>query len=153
MTSSWCLKNTLLTDAWLLMFKAYLVVSFMSTIISEWDYHVCIFVHYEDRILNFPLMIYWYLPRSPWLHTVHKSMSWWRYQMETFPRYWPFVCGIHRWPVNSPHKGEWRGALVFTLIFAWINGWVNNGEAGIFETPSRLLWRHRNDSCCLFQLR
>ena len=21
------------------------------------------------------------------------------------PRYWPFVRGIHRWPVNSPHKG------------------------------------------------
>ena len=21
------------------------------------------------------------------------------------PRYWPFVSGIHRWPVNSPHKG------------------------------------------------
>ena len=21
------------------------------------------------------------------------------------PHYWPFVRGIHRWPVNSPHKG------------------------------------------------
>ena len=21
------------------------------------------------------------------------------------PHYWPFVSGIHRWPVNSPHKG------------------------------------------------
>ena len=21
------------------------------------------------------------------------------------PRYWPFVRGIHRWPVNSPHRG------------------------------------------------
>ena len=47
-----------------------------------------------------------------------------------FPRYWPFVRGIHRWPVNSPHKGQWRGALMFSLICAWINGWVNNGEAG-----------------------
>ena len=47
-----------------------------------------------------------------------------------FPRYWPFVQGLHRWPVNSPHKGQWRGALVFSLICAWINGWVNNGEAG-----------------------
>ena len=47
-----------------------------------------------------------------------------------FPRYWPFVRGIHRSPVNSPHKGQWRGALMFSLICTWINGWVNNGEAG-----------------------
>ena len=47
-----------------------------------------------------------------------------------FPRYWPFVRGIHRWPVNSPYKGQWRGALMFSLICAWINGWVNNREAG-----------------------
>ena len=47
-----------------------------------------------------------------------------------FPRYWPFVRGIHRIPVNSPHKGQWRGALMFSLICVWINGWVNNREAG-----------------------
>ena len=44
--------------------------------------------------------------------------------------YWPFVRGIHRLPVNSPHKGQWRGALMFSLICPWINGWVNNREAG-----------------------
>ena len=47
-----------------------------------------------------------------------------------FQRYWPFVRGIHRSPVNSPHKGQWREALVFSLICTQINGWVNNGEAG-----------------------
>ena len=47
-----------------------------------------------------------------------------------FPRYWPFVRGIHRSPVNSPHKGQWRGALMFTLICARINVWVNNRKAG-----------------------
>ena len=47
-----------------------------------------------------------------------------------FPRYWPFVRGIQRSPVNSPNKGQWRGALVFTLICVRINGWVNNREAG-----------------------
>ena len=47
-----------------------------------------------------------------------------------FPRYWPFVRG-NRWsPVNSPHKGQWRGALMFSLICAWITGWANNREAG-----------------------
>ena len=48
------------------------------------------------------------------------SSSWWRHQMET----------IHWSPVNSPHKGQWRGALMFSLICIWINGWVNNCEAG-----------------------
>ena len=47
-----------------------------------------------------------------------------------FLRYWPLVWGIHRSPVNSPHKGQWRGALVFSLICTWFNGWVNNREAG-----------------------
>ena len=47
-----------------------------------------------------------------------------------FPRYWPFVWGIHRSPVNSPHKGQWRGALIFSLICAWISRWVNTPEAG-----------------------
>ena len=47
-----------------------------------------------------------------------------------FPRYWPFVRGIHRSPVNSPHKGQWRGALMCSLICPRINDWVNTREAG-----------------------
>ena len=46
-----------------------------------------------------------------------------------FPRYWPFVRGIHRSPVNSPHKGQRRGALMFSLICAWTNGLVNHRDA------------------------
>ena len=57
---------------------------------------------------------------------VHDDVIKWKY----FPRYWPFVRGIHRSPVKSPHKGQWRGALMFSLIWVWINGWVNNREAG-----------------------
>ena len=44
--------------------------------------------------------------------------------------HWPFVRGIHLSPVNSPHRGQWRGALVFYLIYARINGWVNIRKAG-----------------------
>ena len=47
-----------------------------------------------------------------------------------FPRYWTFVRGIHRSPMSSPHKGQWRGALMFSLICTWINSWVNTREAG-----------------------
>ena len=50
--------------------------------------------------------------------------------MEKNPHYWPFVRGIHRSPVKSLHKGQWRGALMFSLICARINGWVNNRETG-----------------------
>ena len=57
---------------------------------------------------------------------LHDDVIKWKH----FPRYWPFVRGIHRSPVNSPHKGQWRGALMFSLICVWINGWVNNLEAG-----------------------
>ena len=58
--------------------------------------------------------------------STHEDVIKWK----SFPRYWPFVRGIHRSPVNSPHKGQWRGALMFTLICTRINGWVNNCEAG-----------------------
>ena len=39
-------------------------------------------------------------------------------------------CIILISPVNSPHKGQWRGAFIFSLICARINGWVNNREDG-----------------------
>ena len=63
-----------------------------------------------------------------------------------FPRYWPFVREIHRSPVNSPHKGQWRGALMFSLIYAWINDWVNNREAGDLRRYRAPLWRQCNDT-------
>ena len=56
----------------------------------------------------------------------HDDVIKWRHS----PRYWPFVRGIHRSPVNSPHKGQWRGALMFPPICAWIHGCANNCEAG-----------------------
>ena len=59
-------------------------------------------------------------------NNVHDDVIKWKH----FPRHWPFVQGINRSPVNSPHKGQWRRALMFSLICAWINGWVNNREAG-----------------------
>ena len=47
-----------------------------------------------------------------------------------FPRYWPFVREINRSPVNSPHKGHWRVASLFSLICALTSDWVNNRDAG-----------------------
>ena len=54
--------------------------------------------------------------------SMHDDVSKWKH----FPRNWPFV----RSQVNSPHKGQWCGALMFSLICVWINGWENNRETG-----------------------
>ena len=47
-----------------------------------------------------------------------------------FLRYCLFVRGIHRPPVDSPHKGQWLRALMFSLICAWTNCLANNRDAG-----------------------
>ena len=52
------------------------------------------------------------------------TWTWWHHQMETFSALLATCAG------NFLHKGQWREALVFSLICTWINGWVNNGEAG-----------------------
>ena len=68
----------------------------------------------------------------------HDDVIKWRH----FPRYWPFMRGIHRSPENSPHNGQWRGALVLSDLrlnkrfSKQLWGWW-------FETASRPLWRHR----------
>ena len=59
-----------------------------------------------------------------------KSETWWRHQMETFSALLALCAGNSPVPVNSPHKGQWRGALMFALICIWRNDWVNNREAG-----------------------
>ena len=74
---------------------------------------------YDSRVI---IIIHYYKTLLP----QHDDVIKWKH----FPRYWPFVRGIHRSPVNSPHKGQWRGALMFYFICVWINSWVNNREAG-----------------------
>ena len=92
-----------------------------------------------------------------WDTPLHDDVIQWKH----FPRYWLFVRGIHRSPVNFPHKGQWHGALLFSLICTRINGWVNNREAVEFETLSCPLCRNCNRiilciilwSLCLLSLR
>ena len=77
------------------------------------------FLEMHSMHLKFGQAITLLTPRTP-APREHDDVIKWKH----FPRYWPFVRGIH------PHKGLWRGALIFSLICAWINGWVNNLEAG-----------------------
>ena len=72
-----------------------------------------------------------------------------------FPCYWPFVQGNHQSLVNSPHKGQWHGALMFLWSVPWINGWVNNREADDLRCHRVLhsLWHHcyeeMQNGCCI----
>ena len=50
--------------------------------------------------------------------------------MEPFSSLLALCAGNSPVTVNSPHKGQWRGAFMVSLICAWINGWVNNRETG-----------------------
>ena len=56
-----------------------------------------------------------------------------------FPLYWPFVRGIHRSPVNSPHAELWcfLDLRLSKRLGKQSWGWW-------FETPSPSLWRHCN---------
>ena len=68
-------------------------------------------------------------------------------RLKHFPCYWPFVRGIHRSPVDSPHKGQWCRASMFSLICAWTSSWANNLDTGD-------LWRHHThydvtSDCCV----
>ena len=64
-----------------------------------------------------------------------------------FPRYWPFVRAM-----NSPHKGQWRGASCFhwnVFIDLRLNKWLSKYLwCWWFETPSRPLWHHCNATFC-----
>ena len=102
----------------------------MSQTKAKYDkvWHMCILIEMWHKWR----FVYWV-----WYNDVIK----WKH----FPRYWPLVRRIHRSPVNSLHKGQWRGALVFSSICAlnkrlskrWWGWWL--------ETPSCPLWRHCND--------
>ena len=50
--------------------------------------------------------------------------------METFSALLAFCAENSPVPVNSPHNDQWRVAFMFSLIWARINDWVNNREAG-----------------------
>ena len=82
-----------------------------------------------------------------YISTKHDDVIKWKH----FPRYWPFVRGNHRSPVNSPRKGQLRGALMFSFICAWMNAWVNNCEADDlrrYRAHYDLSVMSQRDACC-----
>ena len=57
---------------------------------------------------------------------MHDDVTKWKH----FPRYWPIVRGIHRWPVDSPQKAQYRRDLMFSFICTFTNSWANNRDVG-----------------------
>ena len=117
----------------------------MTELIFQGPYHDLIYEQMVEQPYISPLFnkneSVWIALESPIITRffIHDDVIKW----EHFPHYWPFVWGIHRSLVNSPHKGQLRGALMFSLICAWINGYKQSW-GWWFETPSCLLWRHCN---------
>ena len=58
------------------------------------------------------------------------TCTWWRHQMETFSALLAICAGNSPVLGELPHKGQRRRALIFYLICFWINGWINNRQAG-----------------------
>ena len=65
-----------------------------------------------------------------------------------------FVQGSNRRPVNFPHEGQWRGALIFSLICALDKPLNQQSKRRWSETPSYSLLRHSNGiaKCLWFTL-
>ena len=79
------------------------------------------------------------------------QFTWWRHHDDVikwkhFPRHWAFVQGIHRSPVNSPRKGQWRGALLFFFDLRLNKRLSKQLWGWWFDTPSRPLWRQYNET-------
>ena len=64
------------------------------------------------------------VPGAKPLHDMMTSSNWNIFRVNVLWR------GTQRSPVNSPSKGKWRGALMFSFNCPWTNGWINNSEAG-----------------------
>ena len=79
------------------------------------------------------------------VHLKSESFPRWRHQMETFSALLAICAGNSTVPVNYPHKGQWRRAL----ICAWINRLSKQSWSWWIETLSRPLWRHRDVSSML----
>ena len=86
-----------------------------------------------------------YIEAAPWIHRSHSMPPWWRHQMETFSALLAICAGNSPVPGDFPHKGQWRGVLLFSDLR--LNKRLSKQSWGwVFETISRPLWRHRNDS-------
>ena len=72
------------------------------------------------------------------------TCTWWRHQMEIFPRYWPFIRGTHP-PMDSPHKWPVTRSIAVFFDLCMNKQLSKQSRRRRFGAPSRSLWRHCND--------
>ena len=117
------------------MFSYFLISGKFHTL---WDpRNASLFFPYHGAIIAGHPVIFQRYSIVTWCVLINVVIHRWNYSVclndvikwNDFPRYWSFVRGLHRSLVNCPHKGQWRGAMVFSLICAWTNGWVHNRDA------------------------
>ena len=116
---------------------------------SLWIYWAA---HSHKRSLHCTTGIHKMRPKSGWTiysisHKICTQCYWVLYddviKWKHSPRYWPFVCGIHWPPVNSPHKAS--GAEHWCLFALRLNKRLSKQSRGWrSETPSSSLWRNCN---------
>ena len=73
-------------------------------------FNVLIDIHHEFLLLFYCCVLLEIKLATYYYYYTDDVIKW-----KHFPRYWPFVSGIYRPPVNSPHKGQWSIALMFSL--------------------------------------
>ena len=99
-----------------------------------------ILIYILDDVYKFPIFVLFLLFQFG-LSYDHDDVIEWKH----FPHCWPFVRGIKWSPVNSPHKGHWRGPLMFFFYLRMNKRLSKHSWGWWLETPSRSLWHHYND--------
>ena len=100
-------------------------VNFRSRVISMLMLKLTVFVDFIYTVIDLNITGE-FADSLGWNDWFHDDIIKWK----NFLRYWPFVMEIHWSPVDSPHKGQWCGALMFSLICAWTNDRANIRDAG-----------------------
>ena len=112
-------------------------------ILTRWLYALCWYVmpvlqrnainDFVLRIKSIVLLSWWCTETKNTTELLHDNIKW---------KHVP-LCGEF-----AIHIGQWRGALMFSLICAL----HKQSWGGWFETPSRSLWPHCNAKCVYPQL-
>ena len=136
------------------------------SLITVYRIHISAFLKMKNNLLNLLFTVVVVSATYPilWSISMHDDVITWKH----FPRYWPLVWGIHRWPVNSPRKGQWRvSALLAICVWTSVTGEFptqrpvtrsfvvfvdlrlnkrlsKQSWGWWFETPCRSPWRHCN---------
>ena len=83
--------------------------------------------------------IWFKMPTSKYLYCItppHDDVI----KRKHFPRYWLFVIAMNRSPMDSPHKGQWRGASNYFFDLRLNKRLRKQSKRRWFVTPSHSLW-------------